>query len=346
MSIFPADDPNTADMEGHGLKVTLRRDRGNRSSTHLRLDESAELARGTHTSEDGDIVVEVAPVDLKVLSHPAVVPDMHITKLSDDDSAWTIGRAGMLYRDLIPSRLGGAVTAAHIRIPTGGSVADNVHFHTVSFQLIYCVKGWVRVLYEAQGDSFVLHAGDCVTQPPGIRHRVLESSDMLEVLEVGSPSVHYTSFDWGLSLPTKVEGGRVWGKPPQRFCRFERDGAVFVESGGGGGFGICDTGVAEHSNGVASVRVHLMQQVSQAPAVFTENTHNILLLYGRVGYAVVTIQADKVDQSEGVEEVHLRPGGSVTIRKGDWYQLKGFEEGTEVVEVVLPYLYTQEEEEE
>ena len=35
----------------------------------------------------------------------------------------------------------------------------------------------------------MLRAGDFVTQPPTIRHRVLECSDGLEVLEVGSPAV-------------------------------------------------------------------------------------------------------------------------------------------------------------
>ncbi len=65
----------------------------------------------------------------------------------------------------------------------------------VRFQMIFCAKGWVRVVYEDQGkfkpiqsdlnqifnlwlilkgDSFIMNAGDCVLQPPRIRHRVLE----------------------------------------------------------------------------------------------------------------------------------------------------------------------------
>jgi quercetin dioxygenase-like cupin family protein len=41
--------------------------------------------------------------------------------------------------------------------------------------MIYCHRGWVRVVYEDQGEPFVMHPGDCVLQPPGIRHRVLEA---------------------------------------------------------------------------------------------------------------------------------------------------------------------------
>ena len=86
------------------------------------------------------------------------------------------GRAGMLYRDLIPSRLGGRYIASHITIPDGGPVADWVHFHRIALQMIFVRRGWVRVVYEDQGEPFVMNAGDMVLQPPEIRHRVLESS--------------------------------------------------------------------------------------------------------------------------------------------------------------------------
>jgi hypothetical protein len=62
----------------------------------------------------------------------------------------------MHYRDLLPSRQGGRFIASHIRIPDGGPVADDVHHHDVRFQLIHCVAGWVRLVYEDQGEPFVL----------------------------------------------------------------------------------------------------------------------------------------------------------------------------------------------
>eukprot|EP01052_Picozoa_sp_SAG31_P001309 SAG31_NODE_44_length_31168_cov_16.507290_19_plen_124_part_00 len=70
---------------------------------------------------------------------------------------------------------------------------SKVHFHRVAFQIIYCLKGWVRLSYEGQGPPFVLRAGDCVLQPPTIRHRVLESGDGLEVVELGVVFLRLTS---------------------------------------------------------------------------------------------------------------------------------------------------------
>ena len=75
----------------------------------------------------------------------------------------------MYYRDLIPGRYGGRFIASHIRIPAGGPVPDYVHHHSVEFQLIFCVNGWVRVAYEDQGEPMVLNPGDCFLQPPHIR---------------------------------------------------------------------------------------------------------------------------------------------------------------------------------
>ncbi|HEX5062186.1 MAG TPA: hypothetical protein VFV99_22605 [Kofleriaceae bacterium] len=117
------------------------------------------------------------------------------------DGHWHQGRAGMEYRDLIPDRRGGRLIASHIRIRDGGPVPDYVHYHAITFQLIYVRAGWVRVVYEDQGPPFVMHAGDCVVQPPLIRHRVLEASPGLEVIELASPARHATYADHELQLP-------------------------------------------------------------------------------------------------------------------------------------------------
>ena len=60
----------------------------------------------------------------------------------------------MQHRNLIHGRLGGRLIASHIRIPNGGRVADYVHHHHVRIQMINCYKGWVRVVYEDQGEPF------------------------------------------------------------------------------------------------------------------------------------------------------------------------------------------------
>ena len=132
----------------------------------------------------------------------------------------TTGRAGMIYRDLLPEREGGRFIASHITIPDGGPVPDYVHHHDVRFQVIHCVRGWVRVVYEDQGEPFTMHAGDTVLQPPHIRHRVLESSPGLEVFELTGPAEHPTFVEHDITLPTPdARPDRDFGG--QRFVRHE-----------------------------------------------------------------------------------------------------------------------------
>lgn len=139
---------------------------------------------------------------------PAFEPEFVLTRAGDAPGQ---GRAGMLYRDLIPRRLGGRYVASHITILDGGPVADWVHYHRIAFQMIYVRRGWVKVVYQDQGAPFVMHEGDLVIQPPGIRHRVLESSPGLEVVEVSAPAVHATYADHELELPNGSNPGRIYG---------------------------------------------------------------------------------------------------------------------------------------
>ena len=217
--IMPADAPRIALLSRDG--ITLRLEARSRSRRARRI------ARGTRTE--------------------------FVLRRASDHDAWPEGRAGMQYRDLIPGRFGGRVIASHIRIPDGGPVSDYVHYHKVGFQMIYCRRGWVRVVYEDQGPSFVMHAGDCVLQPPTIRHRVLESSPGLEVIEVGCPAVHETWRDHELELPTsQLRPERLFGG--QRFVHHVAADAVWQDMGNDG-FEFRDTGIADASNGLATVRV-------------------------------------------------------------------------------------------
>src|SRR5204862_4295917 len=84
--------------------------------------------------------------------------------------------------------------------------------------MIVCRRGWARLVYEDQGPPFLLEAGDCVLQPPEIRHRVLESSPGLEVVEIGCPALHETFADNALDLPNpRLAPDRNFGG--QKFLR-------------------------------------------------------------------------------------------------------------------------------
>jgi quercetin dioxygenase-like cupin family protein len=169
------------------------------------------------------------------------------------DGGWVEGRAGMHYRDLLPGRLGGRVIASHIRIAEAGPVADYVHYHDVRFQMIYCHRGWVRVVYEDQGPPFVLAPGDCVLQPPRIRHRVLEAGAATEVLEVSAPAEHVTHVEHAMALPTATaRPDRMFDG--QRFVRHEAASAAW-RTGWRGGFEARDTGIGAATAGRAEVHV-------------------------------------------------------------------------------------------
>ena len=131
---------------------------------------------------------------------------------------------------------------------------DYVHFHKVRFQMIFVKSGWVRVAYEDQGEPILMDTGDCVLQPPEIRHRVLEASVGLEVIEVGCPALHETIADWKLPLPNGTgPADRRWGRPgassttsprARRYHPWHVDGWEYR-----------DTGIADATDGLAAVRV-------------------------------------------------------------------------------------------
>ncbi len=201
--IFPADAPRVAMISGYGMRIRLDRDADAAPAT-LYLSCKGQWQHGFDTSEkplapDGTRIFRLAEL-YESVAPPLLVPEIIVQRA--EGSPWSLGRAGMQYRDLIPSRLNGRYIASHIRIPDGGPVPDYVHHHQVQFQLIYCRRGSVRVVYEDQGPAFTMEAGDCVLQPPHIRHRVLESSPGLEVIEVSCPAEHLTLVDHDMELPT------------------------------------------------------------------------------------------------------------------------------------------------
>jgi quercetin dioxygenase-like cupin family protein len=196
--ISPADNPTLAVLSRGGVSVCLDPEITSAPST-LRIESGAAP---TMTAPNG-VNVEFIDPPMETVVVPELVSEL-VVSLAGDESNWIIGRAGMRYRDLIPSRLGGRFIASHIEVCDGGPVPDLVHHHAIRFQMIFCHRGWVDVVYEDQGNAFRLNAGDCVLQPPHIRHRVLKSSAGAQVVEIGCPAEHDTFFDYELELPTNI----------------------------------------------------------------------------------------------------------------------------------------------
>ena len=102
---------------------------------------------------------------------------------------WQVGlRPHFAYRDLgIDAATEGKVLAQVIRARQPCDGPGDEHTHTLDFQMVYVLKGWMRTQFEGVGER-TLEAGDCMYQEPGIRHRVLDYADDLEVLEITIPA--------------------------------------------------------------------------------------------------------------------------------------------------------------
>jgi mannose-6-phosphate isomerase-like protein (cupin superfamily) len=327
-AISPADAPTVAVLVGHGVR--LRLDDGAAGSPgvlRLRCADPDLVAGGarTLTAPNGTEVhlVEADPP----LVVPPLVPSLVVSRVAETGRSG-VGRAGMRYRDLVPDRQGGRFIASHITIPDGGPVPDYVHFHRVRFQMIFCRRGWVRVVYEDQGEPFVMQAGDCVLQPPEIRHRVLDASPGLEVVEVTCPARHETRADLALHLPTSIDRGRTFGG--QRFVRHQASAATW-ERWRLPGFRCRDTGFAAATGGLAGVRV-VRPDGDDARPVLTDVAHGgeLLLLY------VLDGSLRLATAGGGTER--LGPDDSVVIPPGLRHTLEPDGADLELLEVTLPAL--------
>ena len=270
--IFPADEPRVAQLTGPGICV--------------RLDSAADVAPPTIRLPDLDSAVrtsagaELVPVLAEFES--VELDDAYVFASGGD---WGTGRAGMEYRDLIPDRHGGRVIASHIRIAEPGPVPDYVHHHDIRFQMIYCRRGRVEVIYEDQGDAFWMEAGDCVLQPPHIRHRVLASDGGCEVIEIASPAEHPTFVEHEIALPTSViDPGRDFGG--QRFC-FDR-GADLKWELVGDGWSQKRFSIEDATNGIASVRL-VQANVAEVGSLGGEHHGDLCLLFALEGEASIAV---------------------------------------------------------
>ncbi len=292
-TISPADDPRWADLDGPEA---------------IRLDRTATV--------ESTLVVEPRPLTI-----PELAPELVIARAADADHG--AGRAGMRYRDLIPSRLGGRFIASHIAIPGGGPVPDYVHHHDIRFQLIFCHAGWVRVVYEDQGEPFVMRPGDAVIQPPGIRHRVLESGEDLEVVEIGCPAEHDTHRDHALTLPNGVgDPSRDWGG--QRFVRHVSAAAPW-DSSPRDGWEWQRFGIAAATRGLAGAR---LARTAGSVEPWDLAVHDL-------EFAFVFCRSGQLRFVTDDDETTVGPGDAITIPAGLRHAF-GTVDAAEMLVVTMP----------
>ena len=281
-----------------------------------RLDmiKPADAPREALLSKDGETI------RLVIENHPVgEAPPPLLRK----EGSWIKGRAGMEYRDLIPDRLGGKVIASHIRLTEGGEVPDYVHYHKVDFQMIYCKKGRIKVVYEDQGPPFWLETGDCVLQPPEIRHRVLECTAGAEVIEVSMPAEHETWVEHEITLPTnELKPARDFGR--QRFLRHIAAHAEWKQSEFDG-FKERETGIYEATDGLAEAYIIRSRQET---VTATRGPEQALLSFYFVLDGGVVIELDPL------RHYAFTAGDVFTVSPDDEFLLRS-ESATEILHITV-----------
>jgi hypothetical protein len=94
------------------------------------------------------------------------------------------------YRDLgFAAATQGLAHAQVIRLigPCNPAEVSKLHFHDLEFQMVYVLKGWVKTYMEGQGET-LMQQGSAWTQPPRIKHLIMDYSDDVELLEVVLPA--------------------------------------------------------------------------------------------------------------------------------------------------------------
>ena len=320
-AIFPADSPTTAMLSAHGQSLRL---------VQGATDGATDIYLLCETPAATGVALLISPDGLRV-HFVAADPPMRVPPTAQrlvlsrgtGTDAWGVGRAGMHYRDLVPDRLGGAFIASHIRILEGGPVADYVHFHKIRFQTIFCRKGWVRVAYEGQGEPLLMQAGDCLLQPPLIRHRVMESSAGAEVVEICAPAQHITIADRSMALPNAdLQPGRD----------FEGQQFVFHVAANGTwnpwrvpGYEVRDTGIGQATAGLAGVRV--VRPVTEGATAHQAHASEFCFYFVLSGTVSLSAQG---------QTYRLASDDSITLPDGLPYTLSEPSLNLTLLEVTLP----------
>jgi mannose-6-phosphate isomerase-like protein (cupin superfamily) len=113
-----------------------------------------------------------------------------ISHYRDEDFKADGLRAYAHYRDLGVAEASQGLARAHvIRLigPCNPDEVSKLHFHDVDFQMVYVLKGWVKTYMEGQGET-LMNEGSSWTQPPRIRHLIMDYSDDVELLEIILPA--------------------------------------------------------------------------------------------------------------------------------------------------------------
>jgi hypothetical protein len=226
--------------------------------------------------------------------------------------------------------------------------------HLFSQQVI-CI-----MLVAAAYNSTTVTSGDCVLQPPQIRHRVLEACDDLQVIEIGLPAVHPTFADFEMPLPNdRINTARTWNG--QKFVRFQNelvqwqpcvnkwgvDGEV-VSTVPAVHWAFKNTGIEEATQGLASaivLRPLLPDNHHNPHRNHLSCSHNfdfmlLFVLNGELTLRIIEGQAADATVSHrqptaAAKTIFLQAGSSLCIPSGYLFDFSDWSMDTEMLEICV-----------
>ena len=264
---------------------------------------------------------------------PDLVPSFLLSRRTGDDSVdWFEASPGVLYqRELILGYLGGRYICAHMKILVSKVQPGYVHHHHCNFQVLYCFKGWVDVVYEDQGPPFRMVAGDCTLQPPHIRHQVLECSPGVEVLDLTSPALNNLIGELELTLPNAVlRPDRLFSG--QRFSRYQGKQAQWQPMETTPNWEQSDTGFDIASGGVGGAKfVRPLESASDTELDLKSSSEFVFRFVIR---GSVDLQYE--EEAGSMAKQRLGEGDSFVIPQKMSAKLANAGAGTEILEISSP----------
>jgi hypothetical protein len=152
----------------------------------VRKTAAKSTARKSIKAKDRKTKARSLPAAKRVRSKQRIA----ISHYRDEDFKADGLRAYAQYRDLGIAEASHGLAQAHvIRLigPCNPAEVSKLHFHDVDFQMVYVLKGWVKTYMEGQGET-LMKQGSAWTQPPRIKHLIMDYSDDVELLEVILPA--------------------------------------------------------------------------------------------------------------------------------------------------------------
>ena len=166
----------------------MAKQKTSRPATKIAAKKLSSVEAAARSSARKTVKAEVRPVAPKKPARPR--QRIAISHHREEDFKSDGLRAYAKYRDLGIAEASHGLAQAHvIRLqgPCDPAEVSKLHLHHVDFQMVYVLKGWVKTYMDGEGET-LMKEGSAWTQPPRIKHMILDYSDDVELLEVILPA--------------------------------------------------------------------------------------------------------------------------------------------------------------